>query len=306
MAPTSADRPRRRWAGLCVAAPLLALVLGGAASRPTATEPARCNGRDARVAIPAGAVLLGEDGRARPGRTVSLPAFWIDRHEVTNRQFAAFVRATGYRTQAEREGGSALFVQPTEPTPLDDAGRWWRFVRGADWRHPAGPGSDLSGRDSLPVVHVDREDAQAYARWAGGALPTEAQWERAARGGQVAPVDPTSWAFDDQGRPQANVWEGAFPARDTGEDGFKGLAPTGCFQPNDFGLVDMVGNVWEWTAGEGELGLVKGGSFLCAFNYCANFRPAAFQAQEQDLGTSHIGFRVAYDRAAPEAASAKP
>jgi formylglycine-generating enzyme len=298
MARASGERGRGLWLGLLAALPLLALALGTNA-RPTATAPARCDGRDARIAIPEGAVLLGEDGPGRPGRRVPVPAFWMDRHEVTNRQFAAFVRATGHLTQAEREGGSAVFVQPTQAVPLDDAARWWRFVRGADWRHPAGAGSDLSGKDDLPVVHVDREDAQAYARWAGGALPTEAQWERAARGRQDAPMDPARWAFDRNMRPQANVWEGSFPVRDTGEDGFKGIAPAGCFKPNDFGLVDMVGNVWEWTGGEGALGLVKGGSFLCAFNYCANFRPAAFQAQEHDLGTSHIGFRVAYERAAP-------
>jgi formylglycine-generating enzyme required for sulfatase activity len=179
---------------------------------------------------------------------------------------------------------------------LDDAARWWRFLPGADWRHPQGAGSDLIGREDEPVVHVDREDAAAYARWAGGFLPDEAQWERAARGDQTQGVPATSWAFREDGSARANVWEGVFPVRDTGADGYKGAAPVGCFAPNDFGVHDMVGNVWEWVAGADATGLVKGGSYLCAMNYCANFRPAAFQAQEQDLGTSHIGFRVAYSR----------
>ncbi|MDE8651492.1 SUMF1/EgtB/PvdO family nonheme iron enzyme [Novosphingobium album (ex Liu et al. 2023)] len=283
--------PRRRWR--LALAPVAVLALGGAGGQPS-TPRDRCLSGDGRVRVPAGIVLLGEDGLDRPGRAVAVPGFWIDRHEVTNRQFAAFVAATGYRTQAEREGASAVFVQPTESVPLDNAARWWRFVSGADWRHPRGPGSGLAGRDDDPVVQVDRADAAAYARWAGGALPSEAQWERAARGNQKDAVDPASWAFDGAGKPRANVWEGVFPVRDTAEDGFAGIAPVGCFQPNDFGVYDMVGNVWEWTAGEGAVGLVKGGSHLCAMNYCANFRPAAFQAQEENLGTSHIGFRVAY------------
>ncbi len=237
--------------------------------------------------------MLGEDGDNRPGRPVRVAAFRIDAHEVTNRQFAAFVTATGYRTQAERQGASALFVSPTQPVSLDDAARWWRWTRGADWRHPLGSDSDLTGRANEPVVHVDRDDAAAYARWAGGALPTTEQWERAARGNQNATRDPVEWAFD-HGKPRANVWEGVFPMRDTAEDGYAGIAPVGCFEANDLGLYDMVGNVWEWVAGDQDIGLVKGGSFLCAMNYCANFRPAAYQAQEHDLPTSHIGFRVAY------------
>lgn len=281
------------------AAPLLALLLTGAGGGQAPSPGKRCDTEDGRVQIPAGTVLLGEDGPGRPGRAVSVAAFSIDRHEVTNRQFAAFVAATGYRTQAEREGASAVFVQPTEPVPLDNAARWWRFVEGANWRHPQGPGSGIAGRDDDPVVHVDREDAEAFAKWAGGSLPTEAQWERAARGRQHAVVEPASWAFDSDGKARANVWEGVFPVADTGSDGFKGVSPVGCFEPSDFGVHDMVGNVWEWTAGEGAVGLIKGGSYLCAMNYCANFRPAGFQAQEQDLGTSHIGFRVVYDTARP-------
>lgn len=276
---------------LTAAAGFGVLFAGASAKTPPAK---RCPVSDAAVTIPAGTVLLAEDGPGRPGEPRQVPVFRIDPHEVTNRQFAAFVRATGHVTQAEREGRSAVFVQPTEPVPLDNAGRWWRFVDGADWRHPQGPGSSIAGRDDDPVVHVDRGDAEAYARWAGGYLPDAAQWERAARGKQTQGAEPTSWAFADGGKARANVWEGIFPVADTGDDGFKGLAPVGCFPANDFGLHDMVGNVWEWTEGEDAVGLVKGGSYLCAMNYCANFRPAAFQAQERNLGTSHIGFRVAY------------
>jgi formylglycine-generating enzyme required for sulfatase activity len=286
--------PAFAWLTMLGILPASALLLSGARSGDAQTGSAGCDARDGRVSIPAGAVLLGEDGPSAPGRIVRVPSFAIDRHEVTNRQFAAFVRATGHRTQAEREGRSAVFVQPTEAVSLDDISRWWRFVDGADWRHPLGRNSSITGRDEEPVVHVDREDAAAYAHWAGGRLPNEAQWERAARGRQTQAAEPTSWAFKQDGKPRANVWEGSFPAVDTGEDGYRGIAPVGCFGGNDFGVYDMVGNVWEWTAGDGAVGLVKGGSFLCAMNYCANFRPAAFQAQERDLGTSHIGFRVVY------------
>lgn len=265
----------------------------GAAPAPRPAQHMQCDARDGRVLIPAGTVLLGEDGAGRPGREVAVAAFRIDRHEVTNRQFADFVQATGYRTGAEREGGSAIFVPPTGAVALDNAGAWWRYRKGADWRHPQGPGSDIAGRADWPVIHVDHADASAYARWAGGALPSEAQWERAARADQTSGRDPRSWAYGAQGDPTANSWQGVFPVRDTGDDGHVGLAPVGCFAANSFGLRDMVGNVWEWTSdARGGGGLIKGGSYLCAMNYCANFRPAAFQAQERDLGTSHIGFRI--------------
>ncbi|KTT68449.1 SUMF1/EgtB/PvdO family nonheme iron enzyme [Sphingomonas sanguinis] len=275
------------------AALLIALAASaGLGARPVPSSQ-RCLAGDRIVAVPEGTVMLGEDGDNRPGRLVRVAAFRIDAHEVTNRQFAVFVTATGYRTQAERQGASALFVSPTQPVSLDDAARWWRWTKGADWRHPLGSDSDLTGRADEPVVHVDRDDAATYARWVGGALPTTEQWERAARGNQNATRDPVEWAFD-HGKPRANVWEGVFPMRDTAEDGYAGIAPVGCFEANDLGLYDMVGNVWEWVAGDQDIGLVKGGSFLCAMNYCANFRPAAYQAQEHDLPTSHIGFRVAY------------
>ncbi|MEJ8630117.1 SUMF1/EgtB/PvdO family nonheme iron enzyme [Sphingomonas sp. I4] len=272
---------------------LLALAASGALGARAPQPGHRCLAKDAIVTIAEGVVLLGEDGTDRPGRPVRVAAFRIDAHEVTNHQFGAFVAATGYRTQAERQGASALFVAPTEPVSLDNAARWWRWTKGADWRQPKGPGSDLTGRADEPVVHIDRDDAAAYARWAGGTLPTTEQWERAARGNQNATRDPVDWAFDHD-KPRANVWEGVFPMRDTAEDGYAGIAPVGCFEANDLGLYDMVGNVWEWVAGDQNIGLIKGGSYLCAMNYCANFRPAAYQAQEHDLPTSHIGFRVAY------------
>ncbi len=258
-----------------------------------AAAPAGCGAANGRVFVPAGATTLGEDGPGRPGSNVRVEGFWIDRHEVTNRQFAAFVAATGYVTQAEREGGSAVFVQP-ESLDGDDAAQWWRFVRGASWRRPHGAGGELAHADE-PVVHVTFDDAQVYAHWAGGVLPSEAQWERAARGDQAGPRSPAAWAYDASGKPIANTWQGEFPLNQVGDDHYDGLAPVGCFPPNAFGLDDMIGNAWEWTqsaaGGEGRR-ILKGGSFLCAFNYCANFRPAAWQAQEQDLGASHIGFRV--------------
>jgi formylglycine-generating enzyme required for sulfatase activity len=295
---------RRRLAALALLGGGL-LLLGARSSALFA--PDSCLAVDGRVLVPAGTVLLGEDGPSNPGSAVTVAAFRIDRHEVTNRQFAAFVSATGWITRAEREGGSAVFVPPSGPVDMDDASQWWRYVKGADWRHPYGPASSVDGREDYPVVQVDQADAKAYARWAGAELPDTRQWERAARGNQSRPVAPVAWAYETKadgggaGRPLANTWQGVFPVRDTGEDGRIGLAPVGCFDANSFGLYDMVGNAWEWTSDEaagagggndGRRGIIKGGSYLCAMNYCANFRPAAWQAADRDLGTSHIGFRT--------------
>ncbi len=227
--------------------------------------PRHCGAADDLADIPAGEVLLGEDGPDHPGRRTRV---------------AAFVAATGYVTQAEREGRGAVFEVPTGIVDLKDASQWWRFVSGATWRHPRGAGS--AAEPEQPVVQVSYADALAYARWAGRTLPTVAQWERAARGAQT--------------RPLANTRPGDFPRRDAAIDGHDGLAPVGCYAANAFGLVDMVGNAWEWTgeAGDpaGATGIIKGGSFLRAPGYCANFRPAAWQAQERDLPTSHVGFRT--------------
>lgn len=253
---------------------------------------------------------MGEDARypeEGPARSVTVRGFWIDSHEVTNSQFARFVRATGYRTLAERTPpvqpdtpremrvpGSAVFAVPDEADP-----RWWRWVVGAQWRHPSGPGESIHGHEREPVVQIAYEDAQAYARWAGKDLPSEAQWEYAARGGGPALPEPV--AAD--GAPTANTYQGVFPVRNLATDGYVGRAPVGCFPPNGYGLYDMIGNVWEWTqsaeAPPSERRVIKGGSYLCAANYCARYRPAARQFQERGLGTDHIGLRLVDNRRPP-------
>ena len=280
----------------------------GKADAPDAARQSACTGLadDAMVWIPGGTFTMGENPdypEEGPPREVAVKGFWMDAHEVTNAQFAAFVKATGYVTMAERappalpgappemlQPGSAVF---RAPTPDDRA--WWRWVPGAQWRHPAGAGTGIAGQERVPVVQIAYEDAQAYAAWAGKQIPDEAQWEYAARAGAPALPEPV----DGEGKPQANYWQGAFPAKDLGTDGFTGRAPVGCFAANAFGLHDMIGNVWEWTATSGRradagepVGVIKGGSFLCAANYCARYRPAARQFQERGLGTDHIGFRL--------------
>jgi formylglycine-generating enzyme required for sulfatase activity len=261
------------------------------------------------IHIPGGSFTMGDDPQypeEGPPHQTAVAPFWIDSHELTNAEFAAFVKATGYRTMAERLPpklpgappemlipGSAVFTVPTHDDP-----RWWRWVVGAQWRHPSGPKESIVGHEREPVVQIAYEDAEAYARWAGKALPTEAQWEYAARAGKKALPEP----LDSEGRPQANYYQGVFPVRDLGTDGYKGRAPVGCFKPNDFGLYDMIGNVWEWTSDpggpEGDH-IIKGGSYLCAGNYCARYRPAARQFQERGLGTDHIGVRFVSTGAVP-------
>ncbi len=249
----------------------------------------------------------------RPAGQVRVEAFWIDRTEVTNAQFSAFVQATRHVTGAEREGAAVVFKAPPRGRVVQANG-WWAYVKGADWRHPEGPGSDLRSRDNQPVVHVTLADAQAYARWLGRELPTEAQWEWAARGGGNSERLEREPRADD-GRPQANYWQGMFPDLNTREDGFVARAPVGCFPANGYGLHDMIGNVWEWTSdayrgprqahGNGEPAaaltgsvapgtpmVIKGGSFLCAADYCMRYRAAARHPQEADLGVAHVGFRT--------------
>lgn len=260
---------------------------------------------NAVVIVPAGTSKVGSNRaypEERPERQVVMEAFDIDATEVTNAQFAKFVKDTNYVTSAEKVqagfdvAGAAVFVPPDVTHPS-----WWRFVEGASWRHPEGPGSSIDGRGRDPVVQVSHADAAAYAAWASRALPSEAQWEYAARAGSD-----THYVWGEErtidGKEQANTWQGAFPVQNTNEDGYLRRSPVGCYPPNAFGLYDMIGNVWEWTDTvyrESEiepLYSLKGGSFLCAENYCRRYRPAAKQPQEAGFPTNHIGFRTVSKR----------
>jgi len=239
--------------------------------------------------------IYSEEG---PVRREAVASFWIDATEVTNAEFAEFVDATGYVTVAEAgiDGvvppGAAVFQ-----IPESNAEGRWSYADTANWRQPEGAGSSIVGREHFPVVQIAYQDAAAYARWKGRTLPTEVQWEYAARGG----LDGAKYAWGEEREPGgqylANNWQGFFPFNDEGADGFIGRAPVGCYPPNGYGLYDMIGNVWEWTAdpfapSDASIGLMKGGSYLCAPNYCRRYRPAARHPQEVDLGTDHIGFRT--------------
>jgi len=236
---------------------------------------------------------------------------WVDRTEVTNAQFAAFVAATGYRTLAEQRGSASVFIGSTASTELS-AGppeSWWELRAGADWRHPRGPG-ETAAQPNQPVVQVARADAEAYARWLGNRLPDEIEWQQLVGGGQAAGDVPTRTPpRDATGRPLANFWQGIFPLHDSVEDGYAGIAPVGCYPPGPTGLFDAVANVWEWTAsGHGPEaagpdapaappGVVRGGSHLCAENYCSRFRVSARQPVAADTTAVHIGFRTVRDPA---------
>ncbi|HVT35503.1 MAG TPA: formylglycine-generating enzyme family protein [Nevskiaceae bacterium] len=245
-----------------------------------------------------------------PEQPADVNGFWIDRTEVTNAQFDAFVRATGYVTEAERGGGAAVFRAPDVNAPMTP-GSWWQLDAHADWRHPEGAASGIAQRMHEPVVDVTYADAQAYARWLHHALPSEVQWEYAARAGRSNEISDAA-VRDADGRPLANFWQGVFPLQDRADDGYAGRAPVGCYPDNGWRLYDMVGNVWEWTTdadgahriaptletaaltrhGQAQRYVIKGGSWLCSADYCARARASSRQAQEADLGATHLGFRT--------------
>ena len=281
------------------------------------------------VRIPDGRFTLGDTVYAeeQPLLPTTVQGFWMDRTEVTNAQFEAFVSATSYVTLAERpvdtklhpdlppqmqQAGAVVFVLPKELRNAIDPRQWWQYRPGANWRHPGGPETNIEGLGAYPVAAVTYEDALAYAHWKGRDLPTEAEWEWAARGGAATPPGNTDQPI------QANTWQGKFPISNQTTDGFAGVAPVGCFEPNGYGLYDMIGNVWELTRdlfhpfhspadnrppdqepvahrpGSDTVmqHVIKGGSYLCAPNYCMRYRAGARQGQEDDLATSHLGFRT--------------
>jgi sulfatase modifying factor 1 len=268
------------------------------------------------VWIEGGDFLMGSDDgypEEAPARAASTAGFWIDPHPVTNRDFNRFVRETGHVTLAERPAdaqqypdanldllvpSSSVFVKPKRPVRLDDAYQWWAYVAGADWRHPQGPETSAKKLSKHPVVHIAYEDAVAYAEWAGKELPTEVEWEFAARGG----LDGARYPWGDEETPgghyMANTWQGDFPMQNQRLDGWEWTSPVGTYPPNGYGLYDMTGNVWEWTVdgfGPQDVPIprkvTKGGSFLCAPNYCHRYRPAARMAQPVDTSTCHLGLR---------------
>ncbi len=238
-----------------------------------------------------------------PEREVLVDPFHIATTATTNAEFAAFVEATGHRTDAEVIGSSFVFAgflpDDLPPTRGVAAAPWWREVPGADWAHPEAPQSDVGGRADHPVVHVSRRDATAYAAWRGGRLPTEVEWEVAARGGREGSPFPWGDELEPGGEHRMNVWQGHFPREDTGADGYRGTCPVDAFAPNGFGLHNTTGNVWEWCAGpwdEGRPdGVSRGGSYLCHASYCRRYRVTGRQRLSPDSSAGNLGFRVAVD-----------
>jgi sulfatase modifying factor 1 len=315
----------------------------------TSVTPSGKVSHEGMVWIAAGTYAMGaQDKEGRPdeypAHQVRLDGFWVDANEVTNAQFRKFVEATGYITTAETNpdweelkkqvppgtpkppdsvlvASSLVFTPPDHPVPLDDVSQWWSWKKGADWKHPRGPGSNITGKDNYPVVQVSWNDAQAYAKWAGKRLPTEAEWEYAARGGLKD--KPYPWGSEDitTGKPKANTWQGNFPNRNTQWDGYYGAAPVRSFAPNGYGLYDVAGNVWEWcndwydanyyaslgghvtnnpagpSSGNDPMEpntpkrVVRGGSFLCNAAYCKGYRVTSRMKTSPDTGLEHTGFR---------------
>jgi formylglycine-generating enzyme required for sulfatase activity len=343
--PLGQTRSPLRWivAGVILAglaAVLLAFGLGSREDADIEPEPAPGPAPEGMVWVPGGMFWMGDasspDQDAPPHR-VGVSGFWMDCHEVTNAEFARFVDATGYRTISERTPtreqyptaeeenlvpGSAVFRACAVPNPLGSPPVWWEYVKGACWRHPEGPESSTAGRENHPVVHIAWEDAAAFAKWAGKRLPTEAEWEFAARGG----LDRKPFVWGDakpgtDGKYFANTWQGVFPETNTGADGFSGTAPVGSFPPNGYGLYDMSGNVWEWCADWYSPGYYKtspkhnpqgpeqpgsfdngqpqrvrrGGSFLCADEYCRRYLPGTRDKNPPDSSANHTGFRCVRD-----------
>jgi formylglycine-generating enzyme len=301
---------------------------GRAAGQPAATA---ARGRTApasgMVELPGGTFLMGaDDPDGIPGdgegpvREVRVGGFAIGECAVTNAQFAAFAKATGYRTEAEGYGWSFVFDRFVEARTADSvlgavaAAPWWLAVPGASWRHPEGPGSSIGRRQSHPVVHVSWSDAEAYCAWAGVRLPTEAEWEYAARGGLAGKRFPWGDELTRDGAWRCNIWQGRFPQHDTGEDGFVGTAPVRSFRPNGYGLYNTAGNVWEWCSDwfsatfhadgagddptgppDGQAKVIRGGSYLCHESYCNRYRVAARTQNTPSSSTGHTGFRCAAD-----------
>ena len=317
-------------------------------AKPPSTPP------EGMVWIPGGEFSMGSTGKAlgksccgvcsettvadcQPLHRVSVDGFWMDATDVTNAEFDKFVKATGYVTIAERMptkeefpnapaenliAGSVVFTPTKEPVPLDDHLRWWSYVKGADWRHPSGPSSSIKGHGNDPVVQVAYDDALAYAKWAGKRLPTEAEWEFAQRGSLSGKLFAWGDEFKPGGKYMANTYQGVFPVKDTGEDGFAGISPVKSFPPNGYGLYDMAGNVWQWCsdwyrpdtyAEDAKHGVVRnpkgpdssydplepgipkrvqrGGSFLCTDQYCTRYMAGTRGKGAVDTGTNHTGFR---------------
>ncbi|MFJ3673130.1 formylglycine-generating enzyme family protein [Streptomyces sp. NPDC090106] len=275
-----------------------------------AVPPARTPvGDDGTVALPGGAFLMGaEDAQGFPAdgegpvRTVRVEPFRIDAYAVTNERFAAFVDDTGYVTDAERLDWSYVFAgflpaALRRGAPRPEQTPWWCAVAGAAWNMPEGPGSSVADRADHPVVHVSWHDAAAYAAWAGRRLPTEAEWEYAARGGLEQKRYPWGDELDPGGAFRCNIWRGTFPTRNTAADGHRGTAPVTAFEPNGFGLYNVSGNVWEWCADPWDRTeasrVIRGGSYLCHRSYCNRYRVAARSANTPDSSSGHTGFRCA-------------